>query len=41
VQVLHARVVDLLDQVRLRDPGAGQRRRRRRAQPGERGERDS
>jgi hypothetical protein len=40
VQVLDARVVDLLDQVRLRDPGTGQRRRGRRAQTAEDGERD-
>jgi hypothetical protein len=40
VQVLNARVVDLLDQVRLRDPGTRQRRRGRRAQTGEDDERD-
>jgi hypothetical protein len=40
VEVLDARVVDLLDQVRLGDPGAGQRRRGRRAETGEDSERD-
>jgi hypothetical protein len=40
VQVLDARVVDLLNQVRLRDPGTGQRRRGRGAETGEYGERD-
>jgi hypothetical protein len=40
VQVLDARVVDLLDQVRLRDMGTRKRRRGRRAESGEYGERD-
>jgi hypothetical protein len=40
VQVLDARVVDLLDQVRLRDPGARKRGRGRRAETGEDDERD-
>jgi len=40
VQVLDARVLDLLDEVRLRDPGAGQRGRGRRAETGKDGERD-
>jgi hypothetical protein len=40
VQVLDRGVVDLLDQVRLRDTGTGKRRRGRRAQTGEDGERD-
>jgi hypothetical protein len=39
VQVLDARVVDPLDQVRLGDPGTRQRGRGRRAQTGEDGER--
>jgi hypothetical protein len=40
VQVLDARVADLLDQVRLRDPGTGKRGRGRRAETGKDDERD-
>jgi hypothetical protein len=40
LQVLDARVLDLLDQVRLRDPGARKRGRGRRAETGEDDERD-